>query len=100
MSYALFSFSAGTRFGVQMLLFYLIVYMISGMSVWFTVLSIKIRKTTYQLKLNKKLGDLVMLRKSNPELALDLALTMFFIAGILQLIGFFAKMGVFYLFCI
>ena len=95
MGYALLAFSASTRFGVGMLLFYLVIYMLSGLCVWFIVLALKINKKSYTDKYNKELGDLILLHKSNPSLAFSLALTMFSIAGIPPLIGFFAKMGVF-----
>ena len=95
MGYVLLSFSTGTQFGVEMLLFYLIIYMLSGISVWFTILSTRENKRYYPNKLNKELGDLVLLRKSNPALAISLSVTMFSIAGIPPLVGFFAKLGVF-----
>jgi NADH-quinone oxidoreductase subunit N len=95
MGYALLAFSAGTLFGAEMLLFYLVVYMLSSLGVWFVVLVTQIRRKRYTDKFNKELGDLTLLRKSNPALAFSLTLTMFSIAGIPPLIGFFAKMGVF-----
>lgn len=95
MGYALLAFSAGSRFGAEMLLFYLVIYMLSGISMWFVILATRINRKRYTDKFNKELGDLVLLRKSNPALALSLTLTMFSIAGIPPLVGFFAKMGVF-----
>ena len=95
MGYALLAFSAGSRFSVEMLLFYLVIYMLSGLGVWFVILATQIKRKRYTGKFNKELGDLALLRKSNPALALALTLTMFSVAGIPPLIGFFAKMGVF-----
>ena len=95
MGYALLAFSAGSRFGAEMLLFYLIIYMLSGLAVWFVILATRVHRKRYTEKFNKELGDLVLLRKSNPALAISLSLTMFSIAGIPPLVGFFAKMGVF-----
>ena len=95
MGYALLAFSAGSRFGAEMLLFYLVIYMLSGLGVWFVILATRISRKRYTDKFSKELGDLVLLRKSNPALALSLTLTMFSIAGIPPLVGFFAKMGVF-----
>lgn len=95
MGYALLAFSAGSRFGAEMLLFYLVIYMLSGLGVWFVILSTQVNRKRYTDKLSKELGDLVLLRKSNPALALSLTLTMFSIAGIPPLVGFFAKIGVF-----
>ena len=95
MGYALLAFSAGTRFGAEMLLFYLVIYTLSGLGVWFVILSTQMKRKRYTDKFSKELGDLVLLRKSNPALALSLTLTMFSIAGIPPLVGFFAKMGIF-----
>jgi NADH-quinone oxidoreductase subunit N len=95
MGYALLAFSAGSRFGAEMLLFYLVIYMLSGLGVWFIILATRINRKRYTDKFSKELGDLALLRKSNPALAISLALTMFSIAGIPPLVGFFAKMGVF-----
>lgn len=95
MGYALLAFSAGSRFGAEMLLFYLVIYMLSGLGVWFVILATRVNRKRYTDKFSKELGDLALLRKSNPALALSLTLTMFSIAGIPPLVGFFAKMGVF-----
>jgi NADH-quinone oxidoreductase subunit N len=95
MGYALLAFSAGSRFGAEMLLFYLVIYMFSGLGVWFIILVTRVNRKRYTEKFSKELGDFSLLRKSNPALALSLTLTMFSIAGIPPLVGFFAKMGVF-----
>lgn len=95
MGYVLLSFSTGTQFGIEMLLFYLVIYMLSGIAVWFVVLAVRENKTHYSNKFNKELGDFALLRKSNPALAVSFSLAMFSIAGIPPLIGFFAKLGVF-----
>ena len=95
MGYALLAFSAGSHFGAEMLLFYLVIYMLSGVSVWFVILATRVNRKRYTDKFSKELGDLALLRKSNPGLALSLTLSMFSVAGIPPLIGFFAKMGVF-----
>jgi len=95
MGYVLLSFSTGSQFGVEMLLFYLVIYMLSGIAIWFIVLSVRENKKYYSNKFNKELGDFVLLRKSNPALAVSLSVSMFSIAGIPPLIGFFAKLGIF-----
>ena len=95
MGYSLLAFSSGHIFGIQILLFYLIIYMISGLCTWFIILLVRLKKPKVTAKYTKELGDLVLLNKSNVALAFSLALTMFSIAGIPPLIGFFAKMGIF-----
>lgn len=95
MGYALLAFSAGSRFGIEMLLFYLVIYMLSGLGVWFVILVTKVNRKRYTDKFSKELGDFALLRKSNPALSLSLTVTMFSIAGIPPLVGFFAKIGVF-----
>lgn len=95
MGYALLAFSTAHLFGIQMLLFYLIIYMISGLCTWYIFLILKPKTKTYYKKFNKELADFALLKKSNFALAMALSLTMFSMAGIPPLIGFFAKLGVF-----
>lgn len=95
MGYSLLAFSTGNQFGIEMLLFYLFIYMLSGLGVWFIILAIQVNRKQYTEKFSKELGDLILLKKSNPALALSFTLCMFSIAGIPPLVGFFAKMGIF-----
>lgn len=95
MGYVLLAFSTSTYLGVQMLFFYLIIYIIAGLSTWFILLSIRVKKKNLFSKYNKELGDLILLKNSNSALAFAFALTMFSIAGIPPMIGFLAKMSVF-----
>lgn len=95
MGYVLIAFSTSTYVGIQMLFFYLIIYIIAGLSTWSIILLLRLRKKGLGNKYNKELGDLVLLRKSNPALAFSLALTMFSVAGIPPMLGFLAKMSVF-----
>ena len=95
MGYVLLSFSTATQFGIEMLLLYLVVYMLSGIAIWFVVLAVRENKSHYYNKFNKELGDFALLRKSNPALAISFSIAMFSIAGIPPLIGFFAKLGIF-----
>jgi NADH:ubiquinone oxidoreductase subunit 2 (subunit N) len=93
--YLLLAFSAGNAEGVHMLFYYLVIYMISGLSFWSVYLFLIQKKDTYFNKNNKELGDLVLLKESNPMLALILAMTLFSMAGIPPIVGFLAKVGVF-----
>jgi NADH-quinone oxidoreductase subunit N len=95
MGYALIAFSTSTFVGIQMLLFYMLIYMISGLSVWYIILLLRLKKKNLKNKYNKELSDLALLNKSNAALAFSLSLTMFSIAGIPPLVGFLAKMSVF-----
>lgn len=95
MGYALIAFSTSTYIGIQMLLFYMFIYMVSGLSVWYIILLLRLKKKNLQNKYNKELSDLALLKKSNAALAFSLSLTMFSIAGIPPLAGFLAKMNVF-----
>jgi NADH-quinone oxidoreductase subunit N len=95
MGYALLALGAGTSFGVQMLFFHLIIYMISGLCTWSILLLLRLKTRKLSKKYNKELCDLALLRKSNPALAFAFSLAMFSIAGIPPMVGFLAKMGVF-----
>ena len=93
--YLLLAFSTGTVNGVQMMFYYLVIYMVSGLVLWSVYLFIRQKRNFYFNKSNKELGDLVLLNGSNPALALVLALTLFSMAGIPPIVGFLAKVGVF-----
>lgn len=93
--YLLLSFSTGNLEGVQMMFYYLIIYMISGLAFWSVYLFLRQKRSFYFNKSNKELGDLVLLNESNPTLALILAVTLFSMAGIPPIVGFLAKIGVF-----
>lgn len=93
--YLLLSFSTGNTEGMQMMFYYLVIYMISGLCFWSIYLFLTQKKNSYFTKSNKELGDLVLLKESNPMLALILALTLFSIAGIPPMVGFLAKIGIF-----
>jgi NADH:ubiquinone oxidoreductase subunit 2 (subunit N) len=94
MGYLLISFSTGSFEGIQMLLNYLIIYMISGLCVW-SIFVLTRLKNNYSKKQNKDLGDLVLLHKSNNMLALILTISLFSIAGLPPTIGFLVKMSIF-----
>ena len=69
--------------------------MISGVCFWAVFLFVRQKQGFYFKKHNKELGDLVLLKESNPMIALILAMTLFSIAGIPPIVGFLAKIGVF-----
>jgi NADH:ubiquinone oxidoreductase subunit 2 (subunit N) len=93
--YLLLSFSTGSVEGLQMMFYYLAIYMISGLSFWAVYLFLIQKREVYYNKNNKELGDLVLLKESNPMLAFILAMTLFSLAGIPPLVGFLIKVGVF-----
>lgn len=95
MGYLLIAISTTTLLGVQMFLFYMIIYMISGLCVWSIVLFLRLKQKNSIFKFNKELGDLVLLRKSNTSLAFSLAITMFSMAGIPPIAGFLTKLNTF-----
>jgi NADH-quinone oxidoreductase subunit N len=95
MGYILIALSTSIHLGVPMLLFYMVIYTISGLGIWSIILFLRLKQKTPTLKYNKELGDLALLRKSNAALAFSLALTMFSIAGIPPMVGFLAKLSVF-----
>jgi NADH-quinone oxidoreductase subunit N len=96
MGYALIAFSTGTHIGIQMLLFYLVIYIIAGLATWFIILLLRVKRSELLgNKYNKELGDMTLLQQSNSALAFAFSLTMFSIAGIPPMVGFLAKMSVF-----
>jgi NADH:ubiquinone oxidoreductase subunit 2 (subunit N) len=93
--YLLLSFSTANLEGVQMMFYYLIIYMVSGLAFWAVYLFLHQKRSLYFNKSNKELGDLILLNESNPMLAFILAITLFSIAGIPPIVGFLAKVGIF-----
>jgi len=93
--YLLLSFSTGNIEGIQMMFYYLAIYMISGLAFWSVYLFLINKDDVYFNKNNKELGDLVLLKESNPMLAFILTMTLFSLAGIPPLVGFLIKLGVF-----
>lgn len=93
--YLLLSFSTANLEGMQMMFYYLIIYMVSGLAFWAVYLFLRQKRSSYFNKSNKELGDLILLSESNPMLAFILAITLFSIAGIPPIVGFLAKVGIF-----
>jgi NADH:ubiquinone oxidoreductase subunit 2 (subunit N) len=59
--YLLLSFSTGNAEGIQMMFYYLAIYMISGLSFWSVYLFLVNKDDVYFNKNNKELADLVLL---------------------------------------
>lgn len=95
MGYALLALSSYSFFSLQMFLYYMFIYMLSGLCLWFILLFVRVKRKIKYTKYSKELGDLALLNKSNSALAFALLLTMFSLAGIPPLVGFLAKIGVF-----
>lgn len=93
--YLMLSFSTGSVEGIQMMFYYLVIYMISSLCFWSVYLFLIQKRHHYSNKNNKELGDFVLLKESNPMLCLILVMTLFSIAGIPPIVGFLAKIGVF-----
>ena len=92
--YILISFCSGTFEGIQSLIFYLIIYMLSSSCVWTIFILLK-PITISNKKANKDLGDLASLIKSNINLGFIFSTVLFSIAGFPPLIGFFTKINIF-----
>lgn len=94
MGYAIFILNSSDKcFAFEKLFFFLIIYIITNLCIWFIVLSL-VLKTNYN-KYSKELGDLALLSKSNPAIAIAFTLTLFSLAGLPPLIGFLAKISIF-----
>jgi len=90
MGYALAGLAIGTVEGVQGVLVYLAIYMLMSAGTFALVLSMR-RKDG----LTEDIADLAGLAKTQPPMALAMAIMMFSLAGIPLLAGFFAKLYVF-----
>jgi NADH-quinone oxidoreductase subunit N len=90
MGFALVGLAAGTVEGVQGVLVYMLIYLVTTLGVFACVLSMR-RNGVYV----EKISDLAGLGKTNKGLAFMLAMLMFSLAGIPPLAGFFGKLFVF-----
>jgi len=88
--YALVGLAAGTPEGVRGVLIYLAIYMVMSLGTFACILAMRRRG-----QMVERIEDLSGLSKTNPAIALALAIFMFSMAGIPPLAGFFGKLYVF-----
>jgi NADH-quinone oxidoreductase subunit N len=88
--YALVGLSAGTSAGVEGVVVYMAIYVVTTLGVFACVLGMR-RDGHYV----ESIEDLAGLGRNNPAMAFALAMLMFSLAGIPPLAGFFAKWYVF-----
>ena len=90
MGYALAGISVGTNEGIQSSIIYIFIYLVMNLA-FFSCLFMLRRGDKYF----EKIEDLSGISKNHPILALSLLLTLFSLAGIPPLAGFFAKFYIF-----
>jgi NADH-quinone oxidoreductase subunit N len=90
MGYALLGLAAGTAMGVQSVLLYLLVYLITNAGVFACILAMRRDGENFET-----ISDLAGLARTQPKLALAFAAFMVSLAGVPPLAGFFAKFYVF-----
>ena len=90
MGFALLGLAAGTIQGVQGVLLYMLIYVITNAGVFVCIL--QMRRDEQQVE---TIADLAGLARTQPKLAFAFAALMFSLAGIPPLAGFFAKFYVF-----
>jgi len=90
MGYALLGLAAGTAQGVQGVLLYMLIYVVTNAGVFVCIL--QMRRGGQQVE---TIADLAGLARTQPRLAFVFSALMFSLAGIPPLAGFFAKFYVF-----
>lgn len=90
MGYALLGLAAGTQMGVQGVLLYLLIYLVTGAGTFACILAMR-----RDGEMVETIGDLAGLARTQPKLAFAFAMLMLSLAGIPPLAGFFAKFYVF-----
>ena len=90
MGYALLGLAAGTTQGVQGVLIYMLIYIVTNAGVFVCIL--QMRRHGEQVE---TISDLAGLARTQPKLAFAFAALMFSLAGIPPLAGFFGKFYVF-----
>jgi NADH-quinone oxidoreductase subunit N len=88
--YALVGLAAGTEKGVQGVIIYMAIYLVMNLGTFACILSMR-----NQGRMLEGIDDLRGLAKTNPMMAMALAIFMFSMAGIPPLAGFFGKLYVF-----
>ncbi len=88
--YALIGLAVGTETGIRGLLVYLIVYIFMSAGIFACIIAMRRRGRALE-----KIDDLSGLARTDPALALAIAVFMFSMAGIPPLSGFFGKLYVF-----
>ena len=96
--YLLIAVSCGTVEGIQALLVYLVIYLVMTINL-FTIVLCPLRREKinvvdkFQTSVErlKYITDLALLAKTNPIIAITISVTMFSIAGIPPLAGFYSK---------
>jgi len=91
MGYALVPLAAGTIAGVQGMLIFMTIYIITVIGVFATILQMRLRNGMVE-----KISDLSGISKSNPGMAIVFTLLLFSLIGIPPLLGFFGKWFAFY----
>lgn len=94
--YLLVGICCGTLEGLQALLIYLVIYIVMTINLFALVLSPIRREFVHSVHRIKYITDLAMLSKTNPLLALTVTVTLFSIAGIPPLAGFYSKAYLFF----
>ncbi len=90
MGYALLGLAAGTSAGVEGVLIYLLIYLVTGAGTFACILAMR-----RDGEMIETIGDLAGLARTQPKLAFAFAMLMLSLAGIPPLAGFFAKFYVF-----
>jgi proton-translocating NADH-quinone oxidoreductase chain N len=94
--YLLAGFACGTIEGIQALLIYLFVYIFMNINMFAFILCGMRRETLQTVPRIKFITDLSFLSKTNPLLALTFTITLFSMAGIPPLAGFYSKAFLFF----
>nr|YP_009138090.1 NADH dehydrogenase subunit 2 [Lobosphaera incisa]AKF78648.1 NADH dehydrogenase subunit 2 [Lobosphaera incisa] len=94
--YMLIGICCGTVEGLQALFIYLVIYIVITVNLFAIVLTPLTRDFTHSLQRVKYTTDFAQLGKTNTILAITLTVTMFSIAGIPPLAGFYSKAYLFF----
>lgn len=94
MGYLLIGVCCGTLDGIMSTIVYLMIYTLMTINIFASILALKSEDNSFRIKYIEDFG---LLSKSNPLLAINMALVLFSMAGIPPLAGFCSKFYIFFI---
>lgn len=93
--YIFVAFSINSFFSLETCYFYLFNYLLSNITIWYIVLTLRKKTKNYNTKLSKDIAHFVLLNKTNKIITFGILIVFFSTGGIPPFLGFLAKLNIF-----